>query len=637
MNKDKKPLSETHPELAKQAHGWDPKTVVAGSGKKLEWKCEKSHIWSAIVQNRTKKNSGCSVCNNRYVLSGFNDLATTHPELAKQAHGWDPKTVVTGSHKKLEWVCEKGHRWFAAVIKRTGEKTGCPYCSNSKLKIGFNDLETLHPLLAKQAHLWDPKQVLAGSGKRLEWKCDKDHLWTTTADSRITNESGCPICSNRTVESGFNDLATTHPELAKQAHGWNPKTVVTGSHKNLEWACEKGHLWRATVQNRTGNKSNCPVCVNQKTLIGFNDLATTHPELAKQAHGWDPKTVVAGSNKRLSWVCQKGHIWNATVTSVVISKSSCPVCINQKTLTGFNDLATTHPELAKQAHGWDPKTVVAGSGKKLEWKCEKGHLWRATVNGRALSKTNCPYCTNIFNLVGFNDLETIHPSIAKQAHLWDPKQVLAGSGKRLEWKCDKGHFWFATVDSRVSKETQCPVCVNRTVESGFNDLATTHPEIAKQAHGWDPKTVVAGSGKKLEWKCENGHLWKTTVTHRTNDRNCPSCSVTGFDPNKDGYLYFIIQPVWEIYQVGITNFPKDRLNRHNTNGFELLELRGPMDGHTAQELETAILRYLKSQNADLSPEHIAGKFDGYTESWTIDSYKVNNLKELIDKASEAGY
>jgi hypothetical protein len=34
---------------------------------------------------------------------------------------------------------------------------------------------------------------------------------------------------------------------------------------------------------------------------------------------------------------------------------------------------------------------------------------------------------------------------------------------------------------------------------------------------------------------------------------------------------------------------------------------------------------------------VVGKFDGYTESWTIDSYKVNNLKELIDKASEAGF
>jgi hypothetical protein len=60
-------------------------------------------------------------------------------------------------------------------------------------------------------------------------------------------------------------------------------------------------------------------------------------------------------------------------------------------------------------------------------------------------------------------------------------------------------------------------------------------------------------------------------------------------------------------------------------------------GILQKELETALLRYLKSQKADLSPEQFAGKFDGYSESWTMDSYKVNNLKELIDKANEAGY
>jgi hypothetical protein len=62
-----------------------------------------------------------------------------------------------------------------------------------------------------------------------------------------------------------------------------------------------------------------------------------------------------------------------------------------------------------------------------------------------------------------------------------------------------------------------------------------------------------------------------------------------------------------------------------------------MEGQTAKELETSLLRFLRKAKADLSPEHVAGKFDGYTESWTIDSYKVNNLKELIDKASEAGF
>ena len=563
-------------------------------------------------------------------------LSETHPELAKEAHGWDPTTESAGSGKRLEWKCEKGHNWFTTIYKRTGEKTGCPICSNSSVLEGFNDLATTHPEIAKEAYGWDPKTVVAGSGKKFQWKCKKSHVWISSVDNRVSRVRGCPICSNRIAFSGFNDLASVHPELAKQAHGWDPKTVVAGSSKKLEWKCDKGHLWFATIHNRSGNKSNCPVCVNQKTLIGFNDLATTHPEIAKEAYGWDPKTVIAGTNKKLNWICSLGHIYRTKGSDRLLNKN-CPYCANQKIMVGYNDLSTTYPELAKQAHGWDPKTVVAGSSKKLEWKCDKGHLWFATGSSRSKRNSGCPFCSNNSVLESFNDLASLYPHLAKQAHGWDPKTVIAGSRKRLEWKCEKGHTWFATVDSRVSKNTECPVCTNRIVKVDFNDLATTHPQLAKQAHGWDPKTVVAGSGKRLEWKCEKGHIWKTTLNHRTNDRNCPSCSTTGFDPNQNGYVYFLIQPIWEIFQIGITNFPDDRLKSHKKNGFALLDLRGPMDGHTAQELETSLLRYLKSQKADLSPDHVAGKFDGYSESWTIDSYQVNNLKELIDKASEAGF
>ena len=104
MNKDKKSLSETHPDLAKEAHGWDPKTVVAGTAKKLDWKCQFGHLYKSSGSNR-KQGQGCPYCSKRKVLSGFNDMATTHPELAKEAHGWDPKTLLAGTSKILTWKC----------------------------------------------------------------------------------------------------------------------------------------------------------------------------------------------------------------------------------------------------------------------------------------------------------------------------------------------------------------------------------------------------------------------------------------------------------------------------------------------------------------------------------------------------
>jgi hypothetical protein len=489
-----------------------------------------------------------------------------------------------------------------------------------------------HPDLAKEAHGWDPTKVIAGTKKKLEWKCHLGHVWEARGENRV-NGTGCPFCSHHKPLQGFNDLATTHPELAKEADGWDPKNTFRWAGKRLVWKCSQGHTYTATGGHRK-NGTGCPICANKKVESGFNDFATTHPEFLDQADGWDPTTVTAGSHQKLSWKCKKGHKWKAT-GSQVIRGGGCPVCANKKIVTGVNDLATTHPELAKEADGWDPTTVTAGSHKKLSWKCSSGHTWLTKVYSRT-SGAGCLICTNQQLLVGFNDLATTHPELAKEADGWDPKTVIGGTGKLLSWQCSQGHKWKARGSSRIGG-SKCTFCVNRKVETGFNDLATTHPDLAKEAFGWDPTTVIAGTNRKLAWKCSEGHVWSTTGGHRIQGRGCPSCAKTGFDPNQNGYVYFLIQPNWEIYQIGITNVPEDRLHSHSRNGFELLELRGPMDGYLTQEIEQSILRFLKFKNVNLPSSNLQGKFDGYTESWSMDSFKVNNLKELIDMATDAGF
>ena len=97
---------------------------------------------------------------------GVNDLATFYPELAAEADGWDPSEVRAGSGKKLLWKCEKGHSWYASVSDRTCKNSGCPYCSNNKLLVGFNDLKTKFPEIAKQADGWEPSTFLFGTEKK---------------------------------------------------------------------------------------------------------------------------------------------------------------------------------------------------------------------------------------------------------------------------------------------------------------------------------------------------------------------------------------------------------------------------------------------------------------------------------------
>ena len=489
-------------------------------------------------------------------------------------------------------------------------------------------LAETHPELAAQADGWDPYAVSAKSQLKAKWIGECGHLWVAEIKSRGYG-AGCPICAGQSVQVGFNDLATTHPELAAQAVGWDPTTITKGSGLKKQWSCEFGHIWQASVGARTRG-TGCPVCSNKQILVGYNDLATTNPEIAAQANGWDPTSVTQHSNKKKSWTCSKNHHYRATVAHRSEGKG-CPYCSGRQVLVGFNDLATTHPSIAKEAHGWDPKTVSAGSHKRTDWICEQGHVWGEVVKERVLQGFGCSYCSGKQVLKGFNDLVTTHPEVAAQAFGWDPTQFSKGHNKKKDWKCELGHLYSDTVNHRTGMATGCSICSGRQVLVGFNDLVSTSPDLAIEADGWDPTTLTRGSGRKVQWRCSKGHTWKTSPTDRLRGEGCPSCSKSGFDPNKDGWLYLVFHEGWDLLQVGLTNSPEDRLTDHRRTGFDLvLDLRGPMEGVLAQELERKLLLALKRRNAKFSNRSGAKKFDGYSEAWTRASLNVASIKQILD-------
>ena len=555
-------------------------------------------------------------------------LSVTHPELAKEADGWDSNTWRL-SVDFVSWKCQEGHNYKAQIVERRRGK-GCPFCSGRRVLPGFNDLATTNPGLAKEAFNWNPQDYSAGSDVKVNWKCPEGHIFESVIHSRALRGSGCPYCTGRKVLVGFNDLATTHPHLIKEVDGWDPTLVIAGSSKKYDWICENGHRWNATLNNRTGKKpAGCAVCTNKRIIPGINDLATTHPDVARKADGWDPTTVTFGSGVRRNWKCALGHKWSVPTHSQA-KFNGCPVCSNKIVLVGFNDLATTHPEIARQAAGWNPREVMAGSDKKRLWECSIGHTWVVSPEARTYKNSGCPVCSNRQVLTGFNDLETRFPEIAREADGWDPKTIGAGNNKKFPWKCSLGHTWEISPQQRTgTRSSGCPVCANKKLLVGFNDLATRYPDLALEADGWDPTTIISGHAKK-KWKCANGHQWASDVLSRTNRKiGCPSCAKHGFDPNKDGYLYFLNHPNWEMQQIGITNTPDQRLNDHKSLGWEILEIRGPMDGHLTQQWETAILRMLKAKGADLSNSKIAGKFDGYSEAWSKSTFEAKSIKELM--------
>lgn len=499
-------------------------------------------------------------------------------------------------------------------------------------------LADTHPHVASQAVGWDPSEFTYGSSKKKTWKCEKGHVWDAIIASRTRGNQGCPFCSNRRVLAGFNDLATKYPEVANQAVEWDPSTITPGNEIKRKWKCNLGHIFIATSMDRTGKgKTGCPFCAHQKLLKGFNDLRTTHPRAAKEAYGWDPSEYISGSSKKKTWKCEKGHISETSIFNRSRAQIGCPYCNNTKVLPGFNDLKSKYPEIAKEAYLWDPENTFPTSNKVAKWKCEEGHIYSSRIYSRTSGGNNCPICSNQEVSRGVNDLATTHPNIAKEAHNWDPSEVTYGSEVKKNWICTLGHVYLMSPNARTSENGNkgCPYCSSRKLLTGFNDLQTKFPNIAVEAHGWDPTSLIAGSAKKMDWKCEKGHIYSASLDNRTKGgTGCPSCTQFGYDPNKDAYLYFLSHPEWELLQIGITNVPDIRLASHKRLGWELLELRGPMDGYLCQEWESAILKMLAANGAELASTAEAGRFDGYTEAWKKQSFNVKSLKKLMELTDE---
>lgn len=156
---------------------------------------------------------------------------------------------------------------------------------------------------------------------------------------------------------------------------------------------------------------------------------------------------------------------------------------------------------------------------------------------RAFNDAGCPYCGRRLTLEGFNSAECLDAGIL---HLWHPAKngelrpdgIVSGSARGVWWRCGRGHAWQISAYNRTGgADRGCPYCGDRKVRAGYNDLATTHPDIAAMWHPrmnkrLKPTGVQAVSGKPAWWRGECGHVYQMAVRDRARAKPgyCPYCS-----------------------------------------------------------------------------------------------------------------
>ena len=212
-----------------------------------------------------------------------------------------------------------------------------------------------------------------------------------------------------------------------------------------------------------------------------------------------------------------------------------------------------------------PHDFSRGSSKKIPWTCNKGHMWKSTIVHRTCSGRNCPKCKGEENSIrkstpkyGENDLYTWctkHAEFGQQLinefkgldeeyNKISINDVTYGSHKRLYWICNKGHIWMARVLDRTKDKTKCPYCFSNHIVREENSLykwcidnGVLGQQLLDEWTGLDEhdnpikvNEVSYGSNKKVQWKCNKGHIWISNIIHRTAkgfERGCPYCNLKG--------------------------------------------------------------------------------------------------------------
>ncbi len=151
-------LETCHPEIAGDWHpskngSLKPSEITRSSAKKVWWRCPEGHEYFLSVNQRVTRVSVCPYCSS-YRIGQGNSLADKFPKIAAELHPTLNGDLVAEklapvSHKRVWFICSKGHEYQTPVSSRTSGGTCCPTCngnstSKPELRI-YSELKWLFP------------------------------------------------------------------------------------------------------------------------------------------------------------------------------------------------------------------------------------------------------------------------------------------------------------------------------------------------------------------------------------------------------------------------------------------------------------------------------------------------------------
>lgn len=153
-------------------------------------------------------------------------------------------------------------------------------------------------------------------------------------------------------------------------------------------------------------------------------------------------------NKKLTFRCKNGHVWNTKPYYLIHNGSWCPNCDKSA-----KDNIELFKQIAIDRGGECLSNLYVNCRTKLSFKCVNGHIWEAKPHDIKYAKSWCPICSNSRKLT----IEKMN-EIAKERGGKCLSTEYINSHDKLLWECEYGHTWWAKPYLVKNTNTWCPEC-----------------------------------------------------------------------------------------------------------------------------------------------------------------------------------
>eukprot|EP00282_Hemiselmis_andersenii_P034409 CAMPEP_0169451768 /NCGR_PEP_ID=MMETSP1042-20121227/13874_1 /TAXON_ID=464988 /ORGANISM="Hemiselmis andersenii, Strain CCMP1180" /LENGTH=1168 /DNA_ID=CAMNT_0009563703 /DNA_START=1 /DNA_END=3508 /DNA_ORIENTATION=- len=287
------------------------------------WRCENGHVWTATINNRATKGSGCPRCPRA------------------------PEPERDGKHmsKELQREC-------VAVLKHNRDTDYVPPISGD-CAAGSEEEEVY---LKNNQHRSFTKETAARKSNLYAlWRCENGHVWTATINNRATKGIGCPRCP-RAPEPGGKD--------EHLASGAKPEYMS----EELQRECVA-----VLRYNRAGEVPD--------VSVGF-DAGSAEERAYVEAHchtTHTPSTAPRGSNFYALWRCEKGHVWTAQIASRSKGRGCSECTADAKSGAHVKDRPEMQEKARKGQEHWLNKVELLRKSWEAHPKCRDNKTYKDQV------------------------------------------------------------------------------------------------------------------------------------------------------------------------------------------------------------------------------------------------------------------